>query len=168
MIIWIIGLSGAGKTTLANEVVRLVREKGKNVVLLDGDMIRELYENDLGHCLKDRRKNADRICRLCQFLDTQKINVVCSILSIFPESREWCRNNLRNYYEVFIDCPLSDLRYRDVKGLYKKYDQGLVKDVAGLDLEFKKPTSSELVIQNNSSFEHFIKYADLLANKFIK
>ena len=98
MIVWIIGLSGSGKTTLANEVTNILRSKNKKVVLIDGDQIRELYGNDLGHNLKDRKKNADRINNICEFLDKQDIDVVCAILSLFPESRERCRKNLKKYF----------------------------------------------------------------------
>ena len=96
MIVWIVGLSGAGKTTLANQIVYKLRENGKKIVHLDGDLIRNLYGNDIGHSIEDRKKNADRICKLCKFLDLQEIDVVTSILSIFPESRQWCRDNLIN------------------------------------------------------------------------
>ena len=133
MVIWLIGLSGSGKTTLADKIVSDLREVDQTVVSLDGDILRELWGNDLGHDLESRRENAQRICRLCQFLDQQGLDVVCAILSIFPESREWCRQNLSSYYEVFIDAPLSQVMERDVKGIYSKYKNGEIKDVAGLD-----------------------------------
>ena len=94
MVVWIIGLSGAGKTTLAEEVVAEVRREQENVVLIDGDMIREIFGNDLGHTLDDRRTNANRIYQLGKLLDSQGINVVCAILSLFPESRSWNRENI--------------------------------------------------------------------------
>ena len=101
MVVWIIGLSGAGKTTLAEKVVEKISSCKTNVVLIDGDMIRDVFGNDLGHTLEDRRQNADRICRLCRFLDNQGIHVVCAILSLFPESRLWNRENIKNYYENY-------------------------------------------------------------------
>ena len=116
MVVWIIGLSGAGKTTLAEKTVEEVRKKGKKIILLDGDSVREVWGDDLGHDLFSRKRNADRICRLCQFLDHQGLDVVCAVLSIFPESREWCRANLSSYYEVFIDAPLEQIMARDVRG----------------------------------------------------
>ena len=116
-----------------------MRLADETIVSLDGDILRELWGNDLGHDLESRRKNAQRICRLCQFLDQQGLNLVCAVLSIFPESREWCRQNLSSYYEVFIDAPLNQVMERDVKGIYARYKRGEVIDVAGLDLDFPTP-----------------------------
>ncbi len=166
MIVWIVGLSGAGKTTLANQIVYKLRENGKKIVHLDGDLIRNLYGNDIGHSIEDRKKNADRICKLCKFLDLQEIDVVTSILSIFPESRQWCRENLINYYEVFIKTDIQILKTRDSKGIYKKFDRGLIKNVAGLDLNFIEPDCPDLIINNNGNLEDFIKYSDLILKKF--
>lgn len=165
MVVWLIGLSGAGKTTLAETVVKTLRTKGRQVILLDGDRIREIFSNDLGHDLKDRRRNAERVCRLCVFLDTQGIDVVCAILSIFPESRKWCRSNVRNYYEVFIDTPIDFLRQRDSKGLYASYDRNEISDVVGLDIEFPRPSSPDLVIINDGSLDDLLSYAPVIADR---
>ena len=81
MVIWIIGLSGAGKTTLANTIIKKISKHKSNVVLLDGDIIRDVFGNDLSHSIDDRLINAQRINRLCKMLDDQNIHVVCSILS---------------------------------------------------------------------------------------
>ena len=82
MIIWIVGLSGAGKTTLANKIVEEATQDGISTVLIDGDVIRDVFGNDIGHTMADRLVNAQRICHLGKFLDDQGINVVCAILSI--------------------------------------------------------------------------------------
>ena len=167
MVIWLIGLSGAGKTTLAKEIVSLARRDVSNVVLIDGDIIRELFSNDLGHSLEDRKKNADRICRLCKFMDDQQINVVCAILSLFQESREWNRKNIRDYFEVFIDAPFEHLVDRDHKGLYCKALNKEIKDVAGVDIEFAQPTNSDLIIKNDEGKEKLLSFAPILANRII-
>lgn len=160
MVVWIIGLSGAGKTTLAKRVVSGVRVRGRTVVLLDGDEIRDVFGNDLTHDLKGRFQNAQRICRLCALLESQGVDVVCAILSIFPESREWCRRNLQNYYEVFIDTPLDVLQKRDPKGIYRKYERGEISDVAGLDLDFVPPKDPDLLITNNGLEDALLQRAE--------
>ncbi len=165
MVVWIIGLSGAGKTTLAEEVVRLARGQQPNVVLIDGDAIREVFGHDLGHSVEDRRRNAQRVCNLCRFLDEQGVDVVCAILSLFPESRAWNRQHLRQYFEVFIDTPIEKLVARDAKGLYGRYERGEICDVAGMDLEFVRPSHADLVIADPHSCEELLKHAPAIAKR---
>lgn len=165
MVVWIIGLSGAGKTTLANEVIAHVRRVQRNVVLIDGDVVREVFGNDLGHTMEDRRTNARRICQLGKLLDDQGINVVCAILSLFPETRSWNRKYLKNYYEVFIDTPMQDLVQRDSKGIYRRFNSGEISDVAGMDIEFPRPDNADLTINNINSREALLGFAPLIAEK---
>ena len=113
MVVWLIGLSGSGKTTLAKKIIEGANRDTRNTILLDGDVIREIFGNDLGYSMNDRLLNAQRICQLGKFLDQQGLNVVCAILSLFPETREWNRENIENYYEVFIDTPIDILVDRD-------------------------------------------------------
>jgi len=167
VVIWIIGLSGAGKTTLANEVIAQVRCVQSNVVLLDGDVIRKVFGNDLGHTMEDRHANARRICQLGEFLEGQGIHVVCAILSLFPESRSWNRDNLKNYYEVFIDTPMEHLVKRDYKGLYGRFKRGEICDVAGMDIDFQRPDNADLTITNSSSKEVLLGYANAIAERII-
>jgi len=165
LVIWIIGLSASGKSTLADETVRLMREKVDNVVLLDGDGVREAFGDDLSHTLEGRKKNADRLCRMSRFLSGQGLNVVCAVLSIFDESRKWNRDNIDNYYEVFIDVPLDILIERDPKGLYAKALRGEITEFPGIDLEFPVPKSPDLVINNNGDKDALLKYASQLAER---
>jgi adenylylsulfate kinase len=165
MVVWMIGLSGAGKTTLAREVVARVKRMAPNVVLIDGDAVREMWGDDLGHGLDGRRRNAERIARLCKFLDDQDLHVVCAILSLFPESRDWNRHNLKRYYEVFIDTPKDALIERDGKGLYARFLKGEIRDVAGMDLPFPPPENPDLVIRNDGTLEGLLGHADAIARK---
>jgi len=166
MVIWIIGLSGSGKSTLANEIISKVNKINNNkTILLDGDVIRNVFNNDLGYSKEDRFKNAQRICELGKFLDSQGINVVTAILSLFQENRDWNRKNLKNYYEVFIDTPMKNLVKRDPKGIYKKFADGQIANVAGLDIPFAKPNKADLIIKNHNTKEYLLKHADLIIEK---
>ena len=167
MVIWLIGLSGAGKSTLAKEIVAGANRESNRTVLLDGDVIREIFGNDLGYSMEDRLKNAQRICQLGKFLDSQGFNVVTAILSLFPKSREWNRENIENYYEVFIDSPIENLIERDSKGLYAKYNRGEISEVAGMDIDFPKPEKADLVIKNISSKESLLNYAEPIIEKLL-
>ena len=84
MVIWIIGMAGAGKTVIGEALYRKMKTQHSNLVFIDGDVIRQVWGDKVGHTIPERKKNADRICRLCQMLDSQSIHVICSILSIFP------------------------------------------------------------------------------------
>lgn len=158
MVIWLIGLAGAGKTVIGKELYKKLGEKYDNIVFLDGDAIRNIMGNDLGHTLNDRKKNADRICQLCKFLDTQNIHVICSILSIFHESQEWNRNNYKQYFEVFIDVSRDTLIKRDQKGLYSKALRGEIENVVGVDIPFPSPINPDLIIHNDMKKEGFADF----------
>ncbi|MBT5407154.1 MAG: adenylyl-sulfate kinase [Gammaproteobacteria bacterium] len=168
MVVWLIGLSGSGKTTLANEIVKNINKKNRNTILIDGDMIREIFNNDLGYSMDDRLLNAQRICQLGKLLDKQGVNVVCAILSIFPETRAWNRENIENYYEVYIDTPIEVLIERDSKGLYSKFKRGEISDVAGMDIKFPIPNKADLVIKNISSKKAFLKFSKPIIDKILE
>ena len=165
MVVWIIGLSGVGKTTLARNIYLKLAEE-KKIVWLDGDMIRKIFGNDLGHTIDDRCKNSDRISKLSKFLDDQNINVICSILSNFEEHRVWNRKFIKNYYEVYIKCPMSVLIKRDEKGLYKDFKRGKIKNVIGVDIEFNPPRNPNLIIENNSDLNHLLSYSKKISSLF--
>ncbi len=145
MVIWITGLSASGKTTLGRVIYNMWKAKESNTVFIDGDAIRRFYDNP-GYTVEARQKNADFICKLCKWLDEQKINVVCCILSIFDSSRRWNRENYSKYFEVYIDVSMKILKKRDTKGLYS----GKVKNVVGMDISFFLPEKSDYVFDNNA------------------
>lgn len=165
MVVWLIGLSGSGKTTLANEIANSVNNESKNTILLDGDVIREIFGNDLGYSMEERLLNAQRICQLGKFLNDQGMNVICAILSIFPETRAWNRKNVKDYYEVFIDVPIEILVERDSKGIYGKYNRGEISEVVGMDINFPIPDKADLVIKNIQSKSDLLRYAEHIVKK---
>ena len=168
MIIWIIGLSGSGKSTLSNQIEKQLKHTSRpKVVFMDGDIIREAFNHDLGYTVDDRLLNAKRLSVFCKFLDDQNIDVVCSVLSFKEETRIWNRQNIQNYYEVFIDAPLRQCEKRDVKGLYNAYSNGDVTGLVGKDIQFEVPQQPDLVINNNGSLKDLLKYAKILSELII-
>ncbi len=149
MVIWIIGLSGTGKTTLATQVVERIRAENGKVVLLDGDLIRTLFGNDVDHTIDGRRRNAERLSVLTKYLSDQGIDVVAAVLSIFPDWREWNRKNIENYSEVYMKASIETLLRRDIKNLYAKAIRGEIANVVGVDIPFPEPENPELVLDNN-------------------
>jgi cytidine diphosphoramidate kinase len=160
MVIWIIGLSGTGKTTLATQVVEQIRQMNHKVVLLDGDLIRDLFGNDVDHTIEGRRRNANRLSVITKFLADQNIHVVAAVLSIFPEWRRWNRENIADYSEVYLKASMQTLLRRDVKDLYAKALKGEIIDVVGVDIPFPEPESPDLVIENDVDLLDFKKLTD--------
>ncbi len=148
-LIWITGLAGSGKTTIGKEVYRRLKQQRSNVVFLDGDGFREIFGNDLGHTIEDRKKVAKQIHNMCKFLVSQEIDVVCATMSLFKEIHILNRNEIKNYLEVFIECDMEELKRRDQKGLYSKALKGEIKNVVGIDLPYDKPENADLVIDNS-------------------
>ena len=148
MVIWLIGLSGAGKTTIGREVFRAIHARDPATVFLDGDDFRRIMGEDLGHTLDDRERNGWRMCRMSQWLENQGLNVIACVLSNFPDQQQWNRDNLKDYFEVFVDASLATLEKRDQKGLYSGARTGQVKNVIGIDLEFHPPRHPDVVLHD--------------------
>jgi cytidine diphosphoramidate kinase len=153
LVIWLTGLSGAGKTTLGRALHRLWREHAPNTVLLDGDEVRRVFGDDAGpepYTVPGRRRNAERMAALCALLDGQEINVVCCILSIFSDLRATNRSRYSRYFEVYLQAPLEVLAARDGKNLYAPALRGETRNVVGVDIPFEPPADSDLVIDTTS------------------
>tara|TARA_B100001123_G_C15339562_1_gene1034229 strand:+ start:4820 stop:5344 length:525 start_codon:yes stop_codon:yes gene_type:complete len=158
MVVWLIGLSRAGKTTIGRELYRQWKAEESNTVLIDGDEIRGIFKSDIhksSYALDGRRKNADRICEICAWLDRQEINVVCCILSIFEESRQWNRGNLSEYFEVYIKVASDILIDRDDGRLYKPALRGELTNVVNVDIPFNEPKCPDFIFNNSEPLEDF-------------
>lgn len=152
MVIWLVGMSGAGKTTLGTAMAHLWRARSPGTVLIDGDAIRCLFEQQHGeapYTVDGRRANAERIAALCTWLDAQSINVVCCILSIFPEMRAQNRVRFSRYFEIYLRAPLDVLTQRDRKSLYGPALRGERSNVVGVDIPFQEPTHADLVLDTS-------------------
>ena len=118
MVVWLIGLSGSGKTTIGRRLQALLDSPAAKWMLLDGDAFREVMGPDAGHTLEERRKNAYRISRMCRLLELQGVNVIACVLSLFQDNRDFNRAVFAEYREVYIKVGLMKLERRDNKGLY--------------------------------------------------
>lgn len=145
---WITGLAGSGKTSIGRELYKRLKKLKPNVVLLDGDILREILGNSLGYSIEERKSLAMIYSRLCKALSEQGIDVICSVISLFKEVHKFNRENIKNYYEIFIECDMKELIKRDQKGIYSKAIRGKIKDVIGVDLTYDKPKKCDLVINN--------------------
>lgn len=150
--IWITGLSGAGKSTLASEVVNRLRSLGDAVVLLDGDELREVFgatvTNAKNHGREGRLALAMQYAQLCRVIAAQGLTVVIATISLFREVHAWNRANLPGYFEVYLKVPVEELRRRDPKGIYRRFDAGELTHVAGLDLPIDEPEAADWMVEH--------------------
>ena len=148
-VIWITGLSGAGKSTLAHEVVACLRATGEAVVMLDGDELREVFgavaANAQNHGREGRLALAMQYAHLCRVIAAQGLTVVIATISLFREVHAWNRANLPGYFEGYLKVPVEELRRRDPKGIYRRFDAGKLTHVAGLDLPIDEPKAADWI-----------------------
>lgn len=167
MVIWFVGLSGAGKSTIAKAVYTKLKHKRPQTVLIDGDEIRAIFKHDTtpqAYTPEGRYQNACRIQAMCQWLDKQQIDVVCSILCVFPEFSPKNRLLFSEYHEVFVDVALQTLTERDNKGLYKACLQGDMCNVVGVDIPYLPPEQPDLVLQNDFNEQNLDMYTAQVLN----
>lgn len=146
---WITGLSGAGKTTIGKLFYEKLKAACPNTVFLDGDTLRKVFGDDLGYTKEERRKCAMRYSRLCAMLQSQDMNVICCTISMFDSVREWNRDNIQSYKEIYVKVSMNTLQCRDQKGLYSGVTEEDQKVVVGIHLELEEPKYPDLVLHNN-------------------
>lgn len=146
-LLWFTGLSGSGKSTVANALDIRLNKIGKATYLLDGDNIRLGINSDLGFSLDDRNENIRRISEIGKlFVDAGLITIACFI-SPLKTNREMVRSTLGDdFIEIFVDCPLEECEKRDPKNLYKKARLGEIKEFTGITSPYEKPENPEIVV----------------------
>ena len=168
-IIWMTGLSGAGKTTMSIALENALFDQKALVTILDGDVVRSGLNQDLGFSAEDRKENIRRIGEVAQLLANQAFVVIVAFISPFREDRDWVRHSLDDgrFIEVFVDCPLEVCEERDTKGLYKKARKGEIGDFTGISSPYEPPASPEIHIKTSEhsvedcvgQITHFLKQA---------
>lgn len=158
-------MSASGKTTIGKKIYEKLKYSKEKWIFLDGDIFRNILGEDLGHTIEDRRKNAYRISKFCEFLNLQNINVIASVLSIFHDNQRYNKENIANYKEIFLDVKFDNLLRRDNKELYKKALDGKIKNVVGVDIKFIPPFSPDLIIDNNLDNPDYEKLAQKIIDE---
>lgn len=147
--IWLTGLSGSGKSTIANALEQELVERGRHTYLLDGDNVRLGLCGDLGFSNADREENIRRIAEVSRLFVDAGLIVITAFISPFRNDRAFARRVIGDeaFVEVFVDTPLSECERRDPKGLYGKARAGLIKQFTGIDSAYEAPLSPELHIK---------------------
>lgn len=149
-LLWFTGLSGSGKSTVANSVAAELNAKSKLTYLLDGDNIRHGVNSDLGFSIEDRTENIRRIGEIGKlFVDAGIITLACFISPLIEE-RQKVRELLgEDFIEIFIDCPIEECEKRDPKNLYKKARVGEIKEFTGITSPYEKPQNPEIIVNTS-------------------
>jgi len=167
-VVWFTGLSGAGKTTLAVELEKKLRELGyENVQRLDGDIVRQDLTRDLGFTREDRNENIRRVGFVTELLSKNGVITICSFISPYRDARKKVRERVTKhgipFIEVYVKCPLEVLIERDPKGLYAKALRGEIKNFTGIDDPYEEPENPEVIVETDKetveeSLEKILNY----------
>jgi len=148
-VLWMTGLSGAGKTTIALILEKELQNRGLKIERLDGDVVRESLTRDLGFTAEDRAKNIERVTFVAKLLSRNGVGCVCSFISPYQSVRDHVSQNSTNFLEVFIDAPLDVVIERDVKGMYKKAIAGEIPNFTGISDPYEAPQNPDIHIRTD-------------------
>lgn len=167
MVIWLIGISGAGKTTIGLMLKEYFQNRGEKCYLIDGDEVRNLFNNDLGYSKEEREANIKRIMLAVYVLDRNAINTIVCNISPFEHLREICRRKIGGYNEIYLRKDLLCSIKSDVKGVYSE-NTGKT-DIIGMDISFDEPAHSDITIDvdHESAWETYQKVVDFIEKKRI-
>jgi len=165
-VIWFTGLSGSGKSTIANALDEVLHGRGLKTYILDGDNIRMGLNKDLGFSPESRKENIRRIAEVAKlFADSGNI-VLTAFISPYQEDRQMARDIIgEDFIEVFVDTPLEICEDRDPKGLYKKARSGEIKGFTGIDAPYEIPIEPEVILSNSTILSSVELLVDILEHK---
>ena len=147
--LWFTGLSGSGKTTIAKEVERILKEKGYKVERLDGDEVREYLCRDLGFSREDRDENIRRVSYVAKLLTRNDVITLCCFISPYRKARQEAREIIGEFAEVYVNASLEACEERDVKGLYAKARSGEIPKFTGISDPYEPPENPELILRTD-------------------
>ncbi len=153
MVLWFTGMSGAGKTTLANQIELRIRRHGHRVAVLDGDVMRTKISKELGFSKQHRDENVRRLGELCEMLTRGGVIAIVAAISPYRESRDAIRSKVEDFIEVHVDCPLDVLVGRDPKGLYKRALAGELEHFTGISDPYEPPLNAEIIVDTSIETE---------------
>ena len=145
---WVTGLSGAGKSTIAGELFPLLRERGQQPFILDGDIVRQGLCRDLGFSEADRAENQRRVAEVAAILLQAGVSPIVAFISPLAAARAEARRivGAERFFEIYINTPLEVAEARDPKGLYKKVRAGLIQEFTGISSPFEAPEKPDCVV----------------------
>ena len=147
--LWMTGLSGAGKTTIANLLAEKLIRRGEKVEIMDGDVVRTNLSKGLGFSKEDRETNLMRIGFVCRLLSRNGTIVIAAAISPYDYIRKNLRKDDENFVEVYVNAPIEKCIERDVKGLYKKALAGEIKQFTGIDDPYEAPEDAEIEVHTD-------------------
>lgn len=167
--IWFTGLSGSGKSTLANEIEKRLVAMGKHTMLLDGDNVRMGLNNNLGFSDEDRVENIRRIAETAKLMNDAGLIVLTAFISPFRKDRRNANKIIgEDYIEVFVSTPLEECEKRDIKGLYKKARDGVIKEFTGISSPYEEPENPSITVDTtNRSLDESVDIVMKQLEKFL-
>ena len=167
LVLWFTGLSGSGKSTIANAVEVALYKRNFHTYILDGDNVRKGLNSNLSFSSEDRKENIRRIAEVAKLMTDAGLVVLASFVSPYRDDRENCKKIIgySNFVEIFVNTPIEECERRDVKGLYEKARKGEIKDFTGVSAPYEAPIAAHIEINTvntsiSEAVEIILKYID--------